>query len=178
MNPPPRRATLTRVLALGIAAIVLLVPGNLLPFMFVRQAGELPTEPEIGGGVRLFVAQGFWGLAAIVFIASVVVPFVKLAGLAILWRAAVRGDGRHPEGFTRLHGLLDYIGRWSMLDVFLAAFLSGAVRFGPLASVEPRRGIVAFAAVVALTMLATRAFDPRLLWTTALGETPHPVASS
>jgi paraquat-inducible protein A len=65
---------------------------------------------------------------------------------------------------TRLYGVLDFIGRWSMLDVFLAGFLSGIVRFGVLATVEPRSGIVAFASAVVLTVLATDAFNPRLLW--------------
>jgi paraquat-inducible protein A len=70
----------------------------------------------------------------------------------------------YPRRLTRLYALLNFIGRWSMLDVFLVAFLSGAVKFGSLADVEPREGIIAFASVVIFTMLATHAFDPRLLW--------------
>jgi paraquat-inducible protein A len=77
---------------------------------------------------------------------------------------AARFGTRDPRRLTRWHARLDFIGRWSMLDVFLAAFLAGLVKFGALATVEPRSGLVAFAAAVVLTMLATRSFDPRVLW--------------
>jgi paraquat-inducible protein A len=92
------------------------------------------------------------------------VPALKLGGLAWLLYA-VRG-GRRPNsrGLTRLYTLINAIGRWSMLDVFLVAFLTGAVRFHRLASVVPMKGIIAFASVVVLTMIATQLFDPRLLW--------------
>jgi paraquat-inducible protein A len=107
-----------------------------------------------------------FALAAIVFTASFLVPLLKLVGLARLLWAARRpaADRRRTRALLRLYGAIDFIGRWSMLDVFLVAFLCGAVRFGALASVQPRPGVAAFAAVVVLTMLATHAFDPRLLW--------------
>jgi paraquat-inducible protein A len=100
----------------------------------------------------------------IVFTASLVVPVIKLTAIGFLL-SAVRWPGiASARALTRLHGFVNFIGRWSMLDIFLVAFLAGIVRFGRLATVEARPGAIAFAAVVILTMLATSAFDPRLLW--------------
>ena len=151
--------------AYALAATFLLIPANLLPVMHVSQAGGPTRDATILSGVRLLIDDGLWGLAAIVFTASVLVPLLKLVGMAVLPYGA-----RHPSGprrarhLSRLHAALELIGRWSMLDVFLVGFLAGAVRFGRLATVEPRPGIFAFAAVVVLTLLATHAFDPRALW--------------
>jgi paraquat-inducible protein A len=92
------------------------------------------------------------------------IPLLKLAGLAWLMIAVRRRNPGNQRNLTRLYATLDFIGRWSMLDVFLVAFLAGAVQFGALATVEPRSGIVAFAAAVVLTVLATDAFDPHLIW--------------
>lgn len=158
--------------ALALAATAMLVPANVLPVMHVAQAGGPVMEATIFTGVRLLAEQNLWILAAIVFTASVLVPLLKLVGMGFLLWGAHRGSGRHARGLTRLYLLLDFIGRWSMLDVFLVGFLTGAVRFGRLAAVEPRSGIIAFAAVVVLTMLATHAFNPRLLWARAATAPP------
>jgi paraquat-inducible protein A len=101
-----------------------------------------------------------------VFSASILIPVLKLAGLACLLLGPHGGARAHSRKFTRIYAAIDFIGRWSMLDVFLAAFLVGLVRFGEMATVEPRGGIVAFAAAVVLTVLATEAFDPREIWRT------------
>lgn len=167
MTPPaslPLRHRESRVLALGLAAALLLVPANVLPVLHTRIAGEVRTDTIYSGVLELW-HTGLWPIAALVFIASFLVPFAKLAGLAWLLLAARRGP-RNPRRLTQLYALLDFIGRWSMLDVFLAAFLAGLIQFGFLAAVEPRPGLVAFAAAVVLTMLATHSFDPRLLWAT------------
>ena len=158
MMPPRHHAAM----ALGFAAGVLLLPANILPVLHTQIAGEVRTDTIYSGIVELW-HSGLWALAVIVWIASFLVPIGKLVGLAILLRAATRGT-RQPRRLTRLYVVLDFIGRWSMLDVFLAAFLTGLVQFGLLARVEPRAGLAAFAAAVVLTMLATRAFDPRTLW--------------
>lgn len=158
-----------RVAALGVAAAIMLVPANVLPVLHTRISGSTRTDTIFSGVVELWHA-GLWALAAIVFIASFVVPLGKLVGLAWLLRAVRRGTG-DARRLTRLHARLDFIGRWSMLDIFLAAFLTGLVQFGALATVEPRAGLIAFTAAVVLTMLATRAFDPRELW-----ERPAPAA--
>jgi paraquat-inducible protein A len=115
--------------------------------------------------------DGSWGVAAIVFTASILVPLLKIGGLITLLFAA-RRPSAHRRALTRLYAALDIIGRWSMLDVFLVAFLCGAVQFGSLAKVEPRPGAIAFAGAVVLTMLATDAFDPRRLWPRSTGVRP------
>ncbi|HEX9783102.1 MAG TPA: paraquat-inducible protein A [Opitutaceae bacterium] len=150
--------------ALAFAAVIMLVPANLLPVMHVSMAGQIPYEATILAGVLVLMEEGLWGLAAIVFVASILVPLLKLVGISWLHVAARGKQAGDPRRLTRLHSALEFIGPWSMLDVFLVAFLCGAVRFGQLASVEPRGGIIAFAAVVVLTMLSTRTFDPHLFW--------------
>ncbi len=161
---PSRSASLHRTAAFALAAAFMLLPANFVPILHSELAGDIRTDTIWTGIVELY-AKGLWPLAAIVFIASLVIPFCKLAGLGILLLSAHRGaPRRHLRPLTRLYAFLDVIGRWSMLDVFLVAFLAGVVRFGAPAQVTPLPGIVAFAIVVTLTILATRAFDPRILW--------------
>jgi paraquat-inducible protein A len=147
----------------------MLVPAYALPVMHLGIVGQASADTTILSGVVQLWKQHLGFLAAIVFTASFLVPLLKLAGLAwLLWNA--RRDDHDPAGrrrLTKVYGAIDFIGRWSMLDVFLVAFLCGAVRFGKLASVQPRTGVAAFTAVVILTMLATSRFDPRTLWTRA-----------
>jgi paraquat-inducible protein A len=150
--------------ALTVTALIMLVPAYALPVMHLGMLGRPAKDTTILSGVIQLWQENLGVLAAIVFIASFAVPVLKLAGLAWLLLAAWRPRGRDPRRLTRVYGVLDLIGRWSMLDVFLVAFLSGAVRFGVLAEVQPRPGIIAFGAVVVLTLLATHRFDPRVLW--------------
>lgn len=153
-----------RAAAFAWAAAFMLVPANVLPVFSTALPGEARSDTIMSGIVAL-CDEGSWGIAAIVFSASILVPLLKLAGLATLLRATrapIPGERRHR--LTRLYGALDFIGRWSMLDVFLVSFLCGAVQFGALAKIKPEPGIIAFAAAVVLTMLATDAFDPAALW--------------
>lgn len=152
----------TTAAALAVAAAVMLVPANLLPVLSTETSGRLRTDTIYSGTVSLW-RHNLELIAIIVFTASILIPLFKLAGLGWLLLCTHRGTGDSRQ-LTRLYGVLDFIGRWSMLDVFLVAFLAGLVQFGGLSTVEPRSGIVAFAAAVVLTVLATRAFDPRLLW--------------
>ena len=167
----------TRALALTVASAVMLVPANLLPVMHMEITGETASDTTILAGVRMLCAQDLWALGAIVFTASILVPLLKLFGMSWLLWSVRRPSVARSRRLTRLYAVLNFIGRWSMLDVFLVAFLSGAVKFGSLANVEPREGIIAFATVVILTMLATQAFDPRLLWVSATRES-SPLPSS
>lgn len=148
--------------ALAVAAAIMLVPANLLPVLSTNTGGAARTDTIMSGIVSLW-HDGMLVISAIVFIASILIPLLKLVGLAWLLLAIRRGP-RHRRRLTRLYAVLEFIGRWSMLDVFLVAFLAGIVQFGALATIEPRIGIVAFAAAVVLTVLATDAFDPALLW--------------
>lgn len=158
-----RSERLANATAFAIAGGAMLVPANVLPILTTRTMGQTRTDTIFSGTVALW-RQELWAIAAIVFVASIVIPVLKLVGLGWLLVAAHRGRVRDPRRLTRVYGALDFIGRWSMLDVFLVAFLAGLVRFGVFSNVEPERGIAAFALAVVLTALATHAFDPRVLW--------------
>jgi paraquat-inducible protein A len=159
----PAATDFSRSIAFTLAAAVMLIPANMLPILISDTGGIARIDTIYSGIVGLF-ESGLWPLALIVAIASLLIPFIKLAGLVILVIAARRRSTRHARPLTRLYAVLDFIGRWSMIDVFLVAFLTSAVRFGSLSTVQPGIGIVAFAAAVVLTILATHAFDPRTLW--------------
>jgi paraquat-inducible protein A len=144
----------------------MLVPANLLPVLSTETSGQNRSDTIFSGTVELW-RQGLWVLAVIVFTASIMIPVLKLVGLGWLLLNSRRGTSVDSRRLTRIYAVLDFIGRWSMLDVFLATFLAGLVQFGEFSTVTPRGGIVAFAAAVVLTVLATQAFDPRVLWRTA-----------
>jgi paraquat-inducible protein A len=154
---------LQRSAAFALAGLVMLVPANVLPVLSSNLFGAARTDTIMSGVLSLY-RDGLWGIALIVFAASIAVPLLKLVSLGLLLRAAHRGTSRHRRGLTRLYAFVRFVGRWSMLDVFLVAFLTGAVRFGSLASVRPEPGVIAFAAAVLLTVFATESFDSRLLW--------------
>ncbi|HEY1791661.1 MAG TPA: paraquat-inducible protein A [Opitutaceae bacterium] len=149
--------------ALALGAVIMLIPANTLPVLTTATTG-INRSDTIFSGVAELWRRGFAPIAIIVFAASIVIPFLKIAGLGWLIYNVRHGGPSNPRRLTRIYVALDFIGRWSMLDVFLAAFLTGLVRFGALAMVQARAGIVAFAAAVVLTVLATRAFDPRSIW--------------
>lgn len=154
---------LRRCWAYLIAAAILYLPANLLPVLRTTQGFDRTADTILSGVVALWRA-GSWDLALIVFTASIVVPLLKIGTLALLLVTTQRGSTRHRLERTRLYRVMEFIGHWSMLDVFAVALLVALVHFGPLAQVEPGSGIIAFGAVVVLTMLATMSFDPRLIW--------------
>lgn len=149
--------------ALAAAAALLYVPANLLPVMHATSLGRAEDD-TILGGVAYFWTSGDWALAVIVFIASVLVPMLKLAILALQAIAAHRGVQWRPLERARLHRLVERVGRWSMLDVFVVALTIALVHFGSFADITPGPGALAFGAVVVLTMVASMQFDPRLIW--------------
>ena len=148
--------------ALLLTAAILYVPANIYPVMTVTYIGRT-TPHTILGGAEDLVTAGLWPLAILVFAASIVVPVLKLAGMSILLVAARRGAPRRLRDLMRLYRIVDAIGRWSMIDVFMLATLVGLVQAGVLATIRPGLGAVAFAGVVVLTMLAASGFDPRLI---------------
>jgi paraquat-inducible protein A len=111
-----------------------------------------------------FLSHGDWPIALIIFSASVLVPFGKIMALAWLCLAVRRGAPVDMHAQMRLYRITEWVGRWSMIDVFVVAIVVALVRLGNLMSITPGPGGVAFAAVVVLTMLAAFSFDPRLLW--------------
>lgn len=155
--------SLQRTWACVIAAAVLYIPANTLPVMETTSALQ-HDEHTLLGGIHELWLDGSWGLAIIVFIASIAVPVLKIAVLALLaWTVRWKPDWRRLER-ARLYRLIETVGHWSMLDVYVVVLLAATVRFGPLASVNAGAGLLAFAAVVVLTLLATWSFDPRLIW--------------
>ena len=158
-----RPQSLQRTTAYLLTAAVLYVPANLLPVMSTSSVQGDDSHTLVGGILELW-AEGSWELALIVFIASIAVPLLKIASLMLLtWTARRRSTWRQRER-AGLYRLIETVGHWSMLDVFVVVLLVGMVRFGVLASVEPEAGLLAFGAVVVATMLASASFDPRLIW--------------
>jgi paraquat-inducible protein A len=158
--------SLSRTCALVLAAAILYLPANLLPVLtFVRLGrGEPSTIIE---GVRQLAAAQMWPLALLVFFASITVPVLKILGLTLMLVTTWRGSAWRLVERTRLYRIVDFIGRWSMIDVFMISILTALVRLGLLASVYPGPGVLAFCAVVLLTMVAAACFDPRLMWDAA-----------
>jgi len=159
--------------ALVIAAAICYIPANVLPIFITNSLGH--AEPDtIMSGVLLLYATGSWYLALIVLVASVMVPLGKLVALGYLLVTVQRGSLGGARDRTRLFRLVHVIGRWSMLDVFVATFTVALIQLQPLVSVTPAPGILFFAAVVVLTMVAAESFDPRLIWDPAMrGDDAH-----
>jgi paraquat-inducible protein A len=163
------RGSLATTSALLVAALALYVPSNMLPIMATRSGFETRNDTILTGIVELW-RSGSWPLALIVFLASVLIPLLKLGVLAYLV-LSVRLCLKHEAAArTRLYRLIEMVGRWSMLDVFVVGLLAALVQLGPAAEVQAGPGVVAFGAVVWLTLWATRSFDPRLIWDDAADE--------
>lgn len=158
-----RPGSLHRTWAYLLAAMILYVPANLLPIMSTTSVfGD--ERHTILGGIEELRASGDWTLALIVFIASIVVPMLKIAALVLLATTAQRGSRWKSIERAQLYRMVDAVGHWSMLDVFVVVLLVGTIRFGAFGGVQPEPGLLAFGAVVVLTMLAAGSFDPRLIW--------------
>lgn len=155
--------SLEKAAALLIAAWILFLPANVLPIM---ETGSLfgSQRDTIASGILFLWKTGSFALAIIVFIASILVPLAKLICLTYLLWTTTKGSSRQRLFRTRLYWMLEFIGRWSMLDIYVVTLLSVLVQLKQLASIYPMPGALAFGAVVVLTMLATQAFDPRLIW--------------
>jgi len=158
--------SLARSWALLIAAAALYIPANLYPILTLIRFGR-GHPSTILGGVQELIEYRMWPLALLVFVASVLVPVLKLVGVALLLVSTQRRWGGRLRDRTRLFRIVDAVGRWSMIDIFMLAVLVGLVRMNLLASVTPGVGAVCFAGVVILTMLSAFSFDPRLMWDAA-----------
>jgi paraquat-inducible protein A len=155
--------SVARTWALLIAAYVLIVPANLLPVMISGSLFGSETDTIMSGVVFLWV-DGSWPLAIILFIASIAVPFSKLGALTYLLLSVQRRSTLVPRQRTQLYRVLEFVGRWSMIDIYVASLLTALVQFGGLMSIKAGPGAIAFGAVVVLTMFAAETFDPRLIW--------------
>ena len=157
----PDPESLNRTLALTLAALILFVPANVFPTLTVTLTGSTQTDTVFDGVVALW-QSGMWPLALIVMCASLVIPLVKIVALLFLVLSIGMTTRRLER--TRLYRLIEGIGRWSMLDVYVISLIVAVINLGVLSGARADVGALAFAAVVIVTIAATRQFDPRLIW--------------
>jgi len=166
---PRKPDAIARSWAFLLAGTALYLPANLLPVTATSSIGG-PQTDTIFSGIVSFWKDGSYGLAALVFVASIVVPMAKLLLMSLLLISLQRHDRRWAKRRLAMYRVLELIGRWSMLDIFAITMLAALVQVESLAELQPGPGAMAFGAVVVLTMLATHSFDPRLLFDNPEGE--------
>jgi paraquat-inducible protein A len=159
-------ASVQRTWAFLIAAAVCYLPANLLPVLTTTTATGTESDTILQGVVLLWSPTG-WPLSLIVLFASIMIPSAKILALAYLLITVERGSATNGLQRVRMYRIVEFIGRWSMVDVFVDTFTAALIQLQPLMSVEPGPGLFFFAAVVVLTMLAVDSFDPRLIWDAA-----------
>ncbi len=159
--------SLQRTWALLAAAAVMYIPANVYPIMTTTNLGNSSPSTIIGGVVEL-LEMGSWPVALVIFVASVIVPVGKVVALAWLCLVVKRSHELNAATRTRLYRIPEFVGRWSMVAVFVVAILVALIRAGSLMSITPGPAALAFGAVVVITMLSAMTFDPRLIWDTPL----------
>ena len=169
--------SLARSWALTIAAAIFYVPSNIYPVMKVSNLGNVHTY-TIYGGLKELANVGLWPLAALVFTASIAIPVFKLLMLAYMLMQTRRHSAHHLLNRTRLYRVLDFIGRWSMVDIFMVSILVALVRFGWMTRLPPISGRFVLRAWLFSTLLAVKTFDPRLMWDAAAKAAARSVPSS
>ncbi|WP_333713765.1 paraquat-inducible protein A [Yoonia sp.] len=155
--------SLQKVWAWLIAGMIAYIPANVYPMLLTSTLIER-SESTILGGVVELVEYGSLGVAAIVFIASVMIPVGKFIAIAYLAITVQRKSQASQHGRHRAYEVVEFIGRWSMIDVFVVAILSALVQLQTIATINPGIAALSFALSVIFTMLAAQAFDPRLIW--------------
>jgi len=158
-----KRNSVSQTWALLISALILYIPANIEPIMHTTSLGE-ESSNTILSGVVYFLKNGDWPLALIIFTASVLLPLLKIMSLSYLLISVGHVSTRRQIENARLYRMADLVGRWSMLDVFVVAIIVALVQLEKFSIVIPGVGATAFASVVILTMLATKSFDPKLIW--------------
>jgi paraquat-inducible protein A len=152
-----------RTWALVLAACIFYIPANLLPITIVVSFGKTQTD-TIMSGVIYFISTGMWPIALVIFVASILVPMLKLFILTFLLISVKRKSIWRPRDRTRLYRITEAIGRWSMVDIYVVTILVALVNLGSVATIKAGPGAAFFAAVVIITMFAAMSFDPRLIW--------------
>ena len=155
--------SLNRSLALLVAALTLYVPANLYPIMSVFVSGNGSASTILGGVLHL-LESGSYVIGLLILFASVVVPLAKILSLMWLVLSVKRKSSWRPRERTVFYRVVEGLGRWSMIDVFVVAILVAIVQLGSIATIEPGVGATAFSGVVVVTMFAAESFDPRLIW--------------
>jgi paraquat-inducible protein A len=146
-----------------ITSILLYLPANLLPIMSTNQLGK-EVSSTIVGGVILLWEHGSYFIAGIIFIASILVPIGKFMALFLLCAGESLNLPIRAQNKTKIYRITEFVGRWSMVDVFVVAFLAGLIQMGELMSIYPGPAAIAFAGMVILTMLAANSIDPKMFW--------------
>ena len=165
--------TISRTWALVRTSMVLVLPANLLPIMEVSFLG-IPERSTIMDGIIYFFKEGSYGIGLIIFLASVLVPLFKIVGLIIMLLTIRRRKAKFLKQKTKMFRFIEFIGRWSMLDIFVIALMTVLVDFGFFSSVETAPGATFFCMVVFCTMLAAIVFDPRTMWDSCGADHPAP----
>lgn len=155
--------SLQYTLAWNIAALIAFIPANLYPIMIVYQLG-IGKEATILSGIGEFIDHGLYPIAIIIFTASIIVPLIKIIGLFVLVYKTHTGIRLKPDKHSRIYHILEFLGPWSMLDVFVVALMVTVVELGFVTSVAAGPAINYFTITVIFTMFAANSFDPRLLW--------------
>lgn len=155
--------SLQYTLAWNIAALIAFVPANMYPIMILYSMGI--GEPNtILSGIGEFIDYGLYPIAVIIFTASIIVPLIKIVGLFLLVYRVHTGVRLRPDKHSKFYHALEFLGPWSMLDVFVVALLVAVVELGFVTSVSAGPAINYFTLTVIFTMIAANSFDPRLLW--------------
>ncbi len=155
--------SIARSLAFLIAAAMLYIPANLLPVMTTTTLFSTESDTIISG-VIVLINSGSWPLGALVFFASIVVPLLKIVSLSVLIASVKFRSAWAPLQRTNLFRFIEFVGRWSMLDIYAITLLAGLVQIQSIATIRPESGAIAFAGVVVLTMLSAANFESRLIW--------------
>ena len=155
--------SISRTWALLIAAVILYIPANTLPMMHTSSLFGSQSD-TIMSGVVYFWTSGSWYLALVIFVASIMVPLLKMLALVVLLVSVQLRSRWQQDQRARLYRVVEAVGRWSMLDVYVVAMIVALVQLKGLATIQPGAGAIAFGAVVVLTMFAAMSFDPRLIW--------------
>ncbi len=156
-------ASIQGTIALMIAAAALYIPSHLLPVMTIYELGVV-TPSTIISGMMTFWRSGAYPIAIVIFAASILIPFLKIAALSWLCAAATGKVHPSPKVLGRLYWMTELLGRWSMIDIFVVGILVSLLKLGNYMTITPGPGALAFVGVVVLTMFAAMRFDPRLLW--------------
>lgn len=156
-------ASITRTVAFLFAAFILYIPANMLPIMYTGSLFGSQSDTILSGIVYLWTS-GSWPLAVVVFVASIMVPMFKLIAVTLLVISVKRRSTWRPNERTHLYRVVEVVGRWSMLDIYVVTLMVALVQIRSIASIQAGPAAVAFGAVVVLTMLAAMSFDPRLIW--------------
>jgi paraquat-inducible protein A len=164
--------SLQRVWALLIVGLICYVPANLLPMLITDSVGVSYSSTIVGGAVEL-AQHGDIPVGLIILLASVAIPISKFIAIAFLALTIQRGGRATAEARVHLYDYVEFIGRWSMIDVFVVAILTALVKMGFLASIHPGPAAVFFALSVVFTMLSAQAMDPRTIWDSAEPETSN-----